>query len=145
MATHEVTNQARALIGGNLFSGDRALVEALAAYAPGAPLDELERLGALAGKPEVVALGFDANANPPQLHTHDRAACDAVARRCIFPAPAPRGKILRLGASGIRARMSDLDDLRRAGNVANAARTLRHLGVPIGEQGLRAGAAPNRK
>jgi putative acyl-CoA dehydrogenase len=71
MATHEVTNQARALIGGNLFSGDRALVEALAAYAPGAPLDELERLGALAGKPEVVALGFDANANPPQLHTHD--------------------------------------------------------------------------
>ncbi|HEY9084986.1 MAG TPA: acyl-CoA dehydrogenase family protein [Candidatus Tyrphobacter sp.] len=71
MPTHEVTNQPPPLRGGNLFLDDRALVEAFAAYAPGAPLGELERIGELAGEPAIVALGFDANSNPPQLQTHD--------------------------------------------------------------------------
>ncbi len=64
-------NQAPPLQGGNLFTGDRALVESLDAFAPALPREELERIGALAGDPETIALGFDANAYPPELHTHD--------------------------------------------------------------------------
>lgn len=71
MATHEVTNQPPPLEGGSLLSGDRALIDALAVYAPGAPMGELEGIGELAATPEAIALGFEANANPPVLHTHD--------------------------------------------------------------------------
>ncbi|HUY40978.1 MAG TPA: acyl-CoA dehydrogenase family protein [Candidatus Dormibacteraeota bacterium] len=64
-------NQSPPLQGGNLFTGDRVLVESLAAFAPAMPREELELIGALAGDPETIALGFDANAYPPELHTHD--------------------------------------------------------------------------
>jgi putative acyl-CoA dehydrogenase len=72
MATHTVENQPPALENYNVFTSDRALVDALEREAPGVPIDELVALGELAGEPETIALGFDANEHPPELHTHDR-------------------------------------------------------------------------
>ncbi len=72
MATHVVENQPPPLENYNVFKSDRALNEALARQAPGASIDEIARLGALAGRPDVIALGFEANEHPPELRTHDR-------------------------------------------------------------------------
>jgi len=72
MATHRVENQPPPLENYNVFLSDRALVEAVAREAPGASSSELVELGALAGKPETIALGFDANEHLPELRTHDR-------------------------------------------------------------------------
>ncbi len=72
MVTHTVENQPPALENYNVFAGDRALAEALAREAPGAPNEELDALGELAGSAETIALGFDSNEHPPRLRTHDR-------------------------------------------------------------------------
>src|ERR1700733_9176143 len=72
MATHTVENQPPPLANFNVFSSDRALVEAVAREAPASPVEELAALGELAGSDEAIALGFDANEHPPELHTHDR-------------------------------------------------------------------------
>jgi putative acyl-CoA dehydrogenase len=72
MPTHEVSNQPPPLESVNVFAGDRALVEAVEKHAPAAPHEELLALGELAGRPETIALGFDANEHPPELLTHDR-------------------------------------------------------------------------
>ncbi|MBW3668029.1 MAG: isovaleryl-CoA dehydrogenase [Actinobacteria bacterium] len=70
--THEVFNQPPPLEGHNVFTADAVLSEAVrregAAWAEG----ELRELGVLAGSPEAIAWGFQANENPPVLHTHDR-------------------------------------------------------------------------
>ncbi|HZY99106.1 MAG TPA: acyl-CoA dehydrogenase family protein [Candidatus Baltobacteraceae bacterium] len=72
MATHVVENQPPPLENYNVFSSNRVLMEALAREAPGASVAELRELGALAGKPETIALGFEANEHVPELRTHDR-------------------------------------------------------------------------
>ena len=72
MVTHTVQNQPPPLENYNLLRGDRALTEALGREAPGSPSDELFEIGELAGRPEIIALGFDANEHPPELRTHDR-------------------------------------------------------------------------
>ncbi len=72
MATHAVENQPPPLENVNVFVGDRALVEAFAREAPQADDAPLRALGALAGAPETIALGFAANVHPPELRTHDR-------------------------------------------------------------------------
>ncbi|MGA9946154.1 MAG: acyl-CoA dehydrogenase family protein [Candidatus Cybelea sp.] len=78
MPTHAVENQPPALENYNVFSSDRALVEAVAREAPAPPTQEfaslaaLASLGELAGSAETIALGFDANEHPPELRTHDR-------------------------------------------------------------------------
>lgn len=72
MPTHVVENQAPPLEGYNVFSSDAALREAFSREARGTPADELVALGELAGRPEIVQLGFDANEHPPELRTHDR-------------------------------------------------------------------------
>ncbi len=70
--THEVTNQPPSLAEYNVFSADAALVEGVrregAAWAEG----QLTDLGELAGSAEAIQWGFDANAHPPELRTHDR-------------------------------------------------------------------------
>ncbi|MHB8145643.1 MAG: acyl-CoA dehydrogenase family protein [Vulcanimicrobiaceae bacterium] len=71
MAPHDVYNQSPPFERINLFTSDRALVEGIAREAPGADEDEMHALGALAGHPETIQLGFDANEHPPELHTHD--------------------------------------------------------------------------
>jgi putative acyl-CoA dehydrogenase len=72
MPTHAVSNQPPPLEGHNLFTGDRALSEAIAREAPGAPVEELVDLGGIAGYPDIIELGFEANRNEPELATHDR-------------------------------------------------------------------------
>ncbi|HEY2997771.1 MAG TPA: isovaleryl-CoA dehydrogenase [Acidimicrobiales bacterium] len=71
-ATHEVTNQPPPLEGYDVFGADAALVEATEREGAAWAADDLHALGRLAGSPEAIAWGFDANRNPPELHTHDR-------------------------------------------------------------------------
>ena len=73
MTTHVVTNQPPALVDYNVFATDRGLTEGLEREAPGAPLEDLASMGARAGSADVINLGFEANAHPPELHTHDRS------------------------------------------------------------------------
>ncbi|MBV8490734.1 MAG: acyl-CoA dehydrogenase family protein [Candidatus Eremiobacteraeota bacterium] len=70
--THVVENQPPPLEGYNVFTSDRALAEAYSRETRGAADAELIELGALAGSAESIALGFEANENPPELRTHDR-------------------------------------------------------------------------
>jgi putative acyl-CoA dehydrogenase len=76
-ATHEVLNQPAPLEDYNLFSGDRALGDALAFNLPAGRLAaaraRLTELGAELGTRETFALGALANRETPRLHTHDRA------------------------------------------------------------------------
>lgn len=70
--TDAFENQPPPLEDYNLFTSDLALQEAVAREAPGADLAELTQLGELAGRPETLALGFDANRYAPELRSHDR-------------------------------------------------------------------------
>jgi putative acyl-CoA dehydrogenase len=72
MPTHPVENQPPLLENYNVFTSDRVLMDALHREAPDAQTLELASLGQLAGSPEAIALGFDANEHPPELRTHDR-------------------------------------------------------------------------
>jgi putative acyl-CoA dehydrogenase len=71
--THEVTNQPPPLVDVDLFGSDRALVEALRREGGGWGEERVRAFGSLVGRAETIALGFEANAHPPVLHTHDRA------------------------------------------------------------------------
>jgi len=73
LGTHEVTNQVAPLVGHNLYSCDRTLVEAVRREGAGWAEAELERLGGVLGGEEAQRWGFDANENEPVLHTHDAA------------------------------------------------------------------------
>jgi putative acyl-CoA dehydrogenase len=79
--THDVTNQPPALEGYDVFGADAALVEAVEREGAAWAADDLHALGRLAGSPEAIGWGFDANRNPPELRTHDRYGhrIDAVA------------------------------------------------------------------
>ena len=72
VATHEVTNQPPPLEGYDVFAADAALVEAVEREGAGWAVEDLHALGRLAGSPEAIAWGFDANHFPPELRTHDR-------------------------------------------------------------------------
>jgi putative acyl-CoA dehydrogenase len=70
--THEVLNQPPPLAGYNLYDADPVLAEALHREGAGWAEERLRTLGALAGTRESIALGEQADANPPVLRTHDR-------------------------------------------------------------------------
>jgi putative acyl-CoA dehydrogenase len=72
MPAPAVENQPPVLENYNLFSSDRALVDAVAREASRATTAELASIGELAGSSETIALGFDANEHAPELRTHDR-------------------------------------------------------------------------
>ncbi|MGH8921665.1 MAG: DNA alkylation response protein, partial [Acidimicrobiales bacterium] len=72
MATHEVLNQPPPLQDYDAFSADRALVEGVGREGAGWATDRLGELGRRAGSSEVIVWGFQANAYPPVLRTHDR-------------------------------------------------------------------------
>ncbi|MDE2629242.1 MAG: isovaleryl-CoA dehydrogenase [Burkholderiales bacterium] len=71
-ATHEVINQSTALAGHNVYSGDRALRDALAFHLPGADEQRRVALGELLGTEAMQEHARLANLHKPQLHTHDR-------------------------------------------------------------------------
>ncbi|MFK4145321.1 acyl-CoA dehydrogenase family protein [Streptomyces sp. NPDC004065] len=74
--THTVTNQAPPLVGHDVFTADRALVEAVERHVGAELLEEvrgeLAALGRSAGSAQLQEWGALANDNPPRLHTHDR-------------------------------------------------------------------------
>jgi putative acyl-CoA dehydrogenase len=70
--THAVENQPPPLEPYDLFTSDRALVEAVTAEGAGWAKDHIASFGARLGSKEVIGLGFAANENPPTLQTHDR-------------------------------------------------------------------------
>ncbi|MFF4572954.1 acyl-CoA dehydrogenase family protein [Streptomyces sp. NPDC001410] len=75
-STHTVTNQPPPLVGYDVFSADRALVEAVARHTDPEVLDavrdELSVLGRASGSAQVQEWGVQANEHPPRLRTHDR-------------------------------------------------------------------------
>ena len=70
--THEVLNQPPPLVDYNLFTTDRILGDALEREGAVWAKPKLEQFGRLAGTEEAIRWGFQANENPPILHTHDR-------------------------------------------------------------------------
>ncbi|HEY9869305.1 MAG TPA: isovaleryl-CoA dehydrogenase [Candidatus Obscuribacterales bacterium] len=70
--THTVFNQAPPLVDYNLFSSDAVLCQAVEREGAGWALPRLTAFGEILGRQDVIALGFQANDNPPVLHTHDR-------------------------------------------------------------------------
>ncbi|MQY38579.1 putative acyl-CoA dehydrogenase AidB [Streptomyces sp. RB17] len=75
-STHTVTNQPPPLVGYDLFTADRALVEAVERHTGPDVLDEvrseLSALGRAAGSAQVQEWAVQANEHPPRLRTHDR-------------------------------------------------------------------------
>ena len=70
--THEVFNQSTPLVGVNLFTGNRALQDALRFNRPGFDAARFAALGATAGSAAMQRHARLANAFPPQLKSHDR-------------------------------------------------------------------------
>ena len=70
--THEVLNQPPPFEGYNVFERDRTLVEAVRREGADWAEGEASELGAICGRADVIALGAQANENPPRLRTHDR-------------------------------------------------------------------------
>ena len=71
-ATHEVLNQPGALEDRDLFTQDRALVEAAGVFGAGWAGERLRSAGALVGSARVQHLARQANRYPPELRSHDR-------------------------------------------------------------------------
>ncbi|MHB8588355.1 MAG: isovaleryl-CoA dehydrogenase [Candidatus Dormibacteraceae bacterium] len=65
-------NQPPPLVDYNLFTADAPLREALEREGAAWAQDQVHDLGRLAGTQEAIDWGFQANAHPPQLRTHDR-------------------------------------------------------------------------
>jgi putative acyl-CoA dehydrogenase len=70
--THEVLNQTPPLSDFNAFDCDAALKEGVARGGASWALAQLSEYGARAGSAEVTRWGFEANAFPPRLFSHDR-------------------------------------------------------------------------
>ncbi|WP_343519479.1 acyl-CoA dehydrogenase family protein [Sphingomonas sp.] len=70
--THEVFNQPPPFEDVNLFTGDRALADAVARAGGGQHAERLAALGARTGSAEVIEWGVEANRNPPVLESFDR-------------------------------------------------------------------------
>lgn len=70
--THPVENQPALLQDYNLYASDNALRQWLSSMGAGWAEPELSAFGARVGSAEVIEWGFQANAEKPVLHTHDR-------------------------------------------------------------------------
>jgi len=71
MPTHEVHNQVPPLVDYNLYATDRVLVDAVEREGAAWIGPRAAELGAILGREPAIGWGFDANHNPPVLHTHD--------------------------------------------------------------------------
>ena len=70
--THEVFNQPPPLEDYDAYSTDFALTEGIRREGAAWAHTELQTFGRRIGSAEVIRWGFEANENPPVLHTHDR-------------------------------------------------------------------------
>ncbi len=71
-ATHEVMNQPPPLVDYDLFSSDKALQEAVRREGADWAAPGLAGFGRALGRAETIEWGFQANRNPPVLHSFDR-------------------------------------------------------------------------
>jgi putative acyl-CoA dehydrogenase len=71
-APGDVFNQPPPLEGYNLYDSDPALADGVEREGAAWSVSELVDLGTVAGSAEAIAWGFQANASPPTLHSHDR-------------------------------------------------------------------------
>ena len=69
--THVVENIPMPLEDFNVYTGDEALVQVVAKLS-GSTNDGLKEFGSLCGEAATIDLGFQANQQKPELHTHDR-------------------------------------------------------------------------
>src|SRR5215470_9204863 len=67
-----IQNQAPPLTGYNLFLADHTLMQAIDREGAVWAREQITELGRLLGTEEAQRWGFEANENPPTLHTHDR-------------------------------------------------------------------------
>src|SRR6202521_1652486 len=72
MSTGEASNQPPPLVDYNLFEADAPLRESLEREGGAWAQDMVSDLGRLAGTKRAIEWGFQANAHPPVLRTHDR-------------------------------------------------------------------------
>ena len=70
--THEVENMPSVLQNYDLYTEDKALVDAVKVNSGGWAADDLSRFGRLCGSEELISWGAQANENKPTLHTHSR-------------------------------------------------------------------------
>lgn len=114
--THEVFNQPPPLEDYNLFSSDAALVQAVEVEGAAWAIDELTAYGEQCGNARTIQLGFQANENPPRLHTHDARGfrVDVVEYH-----PAYHELMAMAISQGIHAR--PWSEARAGANVARAA------------------------
>jgi putative acyl-CoA dehydrogenase len=116
-ATHEVLNQPPPFEGYNVFERDRTLVEAMRREGAEWAEDDARELGAICGRPDVIARGVQANENPPRLRTHDRFG-NRIDEVEFHPA---WHELMRVGIShGLHA--SPWRDPRPGAHVARAAK-----------------------
>jgi putative acyl-CoA dehydrogenase len=120
LTTHEVRNQSVALQGYNAYAEDRPLVEALHREGGGWAEDRARAVGELAGG-EAIDWGFQANENPPVLHTHDRFGhrIDAVEFHPAWHRLLEAG--MRHGLHALPWRAAEGDRPRPGSHVARAA------------------------
>ncbi len=71
-ASHDVLNQAGALVGYDAYSADTALVEAIRVFDANWAVETIRRAGVYVGSEEVQQLARQANRHVPELKTHDR-------------------------------------------------------------------------
>jgi putative acyl-CoA dehydrogenase len=115
--THEVFNQPPPLDSYNVFEADQVLAEALRREGADWAEGEASELGAICGRPDVIAQGVQANENPPRLRTHDRFG-NRIDEVEFHPA---WHELMRLGISqGLHA--SPWLDPRPGAHVARAAK-----------------------
>ncbi|GEQ97553.1 acyl-CoA dehydrogenase [Iodidimonas gelatinilytica] len=72
LATHDVTNQPPPLVDYNLFSTDRALVDAVRREGNEEAVQKASAYGAVLGTSEILQAGDDANRYPPEFMPFDR-------------------------------------------------------------------------
>ena len=116
VATHEVLNQPPPLVDYDLFTTDRALVEAVRREGAGWTEPELAAFGRRLGSQEVVDWGVQANRHAPTLHAFDRFG----RRRDEVEFHPAWHALLGLGvAQGLHG--APWGDARRGAHVARAA------------------------
>jgi putative acyl-CoA dehydrogenase len=69
---HQVVNQPPPLVDYNVFEADAPLVEAVRREGAEWAIERISSVGEIAGSERILALGAQANENPPKLRTHDR-------------------------------------------------------------------------
>ncbi|GAC1357833.1 MAG: acyl-CoA dehydrogenase family protein [Vulcanimicrobiaceae bacterium] len=114
--THEVLNQPPPLCDYNVFESDTALQAAVVREGGATAVPGLREIGAAAGSQEAIALGYQANQNPPVLHTHDR-----YGHRVDEVAFHPSWHQLLTRATGYGLHGAAWHDARAGAHVARAA------------------------